>query len=130
MAYAEHTKVTFEKTVSDIIMMLRKAGAMQIGQMEEAGRLTVLFTMTDRHVRFRVTWDERSDRSKRQRARALLLVIKAKLESVESQVESFEEAFFANVVLADGQTTYERLREPLALEYREGKPTLALAGPQ
>jgi hypothetical protein len=125
MAYADRTQVPFDKSVSEIIAMLRKAGAMQIGQMEEAGRLTILFNMEDRHVRFRVAW-ETTQQSQRQRARALLLVIKAKLESVASGVETFEQAFLANVVMADGLTVHERVSSDLALEYRSGKPTMFL----
>ncbi len=128
MAYGEHTKVPFDRTVAEIIAMLRKAGAMQIGQVEEPDRLTILFAMADRQVRFRVSWS--GDRSQRQRARALMLVIKAKLESVESEVETFEEAFLANVVMANGATVYERISEPLALEYQTGKPAMMLEGPR
>lgn len=127
MAYAETTKVPFDKTVSDIMTMLRKSGAMQVGQMEEANRLTIIFTLNDRSVRFRVGW-ENSERSQRQRARALLLVIKAKLESIESGVETFEEAFLANIVMADGQTVHERVSGDLALEYKSGQPTMYLIG--
>lgn len=128
MAYGEHTKVPFDRTVSEIIGMLRKAGAMQVGQAEEPQRLTILFAMADRQVRFRVSWD--GERSQRQRARALMLVIKAKLESVESQVETFEEAFLANVVMSNGATVYERVCRPIAIEYQTGKPAMMLEGPK
>lgn len=125
MAYAEHTKVPFVKTVSDIMAMLRKAGAEQVGQMEETNRLTVMFALQDRQVRFRVSW-ENTQTSQRQRARALMLVIKAKLESIESQVETFEEAFLANIVMSDGVTVYERVRNDMALEYKQGAPSMFL----
>jgi hypothetical protein len=55
------------------------------------------------------------------------------LESVESGVETFEEAFLANVVTPGGGTVYERLQEPLALEYQGGAPRdlfPALEGPR
>ena len=125
MAYAETTKVPFEKTVSDIIAMLRKAGAAQVGQMEEDGRLTILFGLADRQIRFRVTW-ENTAASKKQRARALLLVIKAKLESVVSGVETFEQAFLANIVMHDGKTVHERVSGDMALEYKTGQPKMFL----
>lgn len=131
MAYGEHTKVPFPKTVSDILVMLRKAGAEQVGQFEESQRLTIMFRMNERQVRFRITWANNSDREQRQRGRALFLVIKAKLESVESQVETFEEAFLPNVVMANGQTVYERVAEPIALEYKAGtvQPMLMISSP-
>lgn len=62
-----------------------------------------------------------ADQRARQKGRALMLVVKAKLESVESKVETFEQAFFANVVMSDGATLYERMAEPVAIEYQTGK---------
>lgn len=127
MAYAERTTVPYAKTISEVMAMLRKRGALQVGQMEEENRLTVLFAMNDRQVRFRVAWDK-TPTSQRQRARALLLVIKAKLESIDSGVETFEQAFLANIVLADGKTVHERVAGDLQLEYDNGHPTMYLPG--
>jgi len=50
----------------------------------------------------------------------MLLVIKAKFESVESGVETFEQAFLANVVTSSRLTVYERIAEDLAVEYQTG----------
>lgn len=127
MSYGARTDVPFTKSIADIMTMLRKAGAEQVGQMEEGSRLTIIFRLQDRGVRFRVAW-ENSPQSQRQRARALLLVIKAKLESIESGVETFEEAFLANIVMPGGATVYERVGSDLALEYRSGAPTMYLIG--
>ncbi len=69
------------------------------------------------------------DQKNRQRARALMLVIKAKLESVESGVETFEEAFLANVMGADGRTVYEAIQPAIATQYRERSAALLLGGP-
>lgn len=127
MAYAERTAVPFTKTIADIMAMLRKAGALQVGQMEEENRLTIMFAMHDRRVRFRVSWAN-TEAAKRQRARALMLVIKAKLESIASEVETFEQAFLANIVMADDRTVYERVGSDLALEYRSGSIGMYLIG--
>lgn len=108
----------------------------------------IMFTLGDRQMKFTVplvmTYDgpERGgngrvidqqawlEQRNRQKGRALMLVIKAKLESVESGVETFEQAFLANIVTLGGQTVYERIREPLRLEYSEGKvQPLMLSGP-
>lgn len=37
--------------------------------------------------------------------------------------EKTEQAFLANVVMADGFTVYERVKQPIALEYQTGKPS-------
>jgi hypothetical protein len=130
MAYAERTEVAFDKSIGDILKLVRKAGADQIGQVEDGRQFAVQFTLGNRMIRFRLPLhDPNSRRSveqvRRQRGRALLLVIKAKLESVESGIETVEQAFLANVVMSDGVTVYERISTPIALEYQEGRPNAA-----
>lgn len=141
MVYAEGTSVAVEKSLGEIVTLIKKAGAERVMQIEEPEGLTVQFFLHERMIKFQVrlpkwqdmpTHDGRrsmlpdakrrdiaAQRSK-QRARALLLAIKAKLESVASEVETFEEAFLSNVVMANGQTVYERISEPLALECSSG----------
>jgi hypothetical protein len=144
MAYAETTKVAFEQSVMEIMKMIRRAGAEQVGQMEDTRFFAVQFTLANRMIRFRVPFPtvedmpskdgygrplpaskrgEKLEQAKRQKGRALMLVIKAKLESVESGVETIEQAFLANVVMSDGMTVYERIAGPMALEYSEGRPS-------
>jgi hypothetical protein len=48
----------------------------------------------------------------REKWRALLLCIRAKLESVESGVETFEQAFFAHMLLPSGETVSEWAERP------------------
>ncbi len=155
MAYAENTTVTVEKSLSEIVKMVKKAGGARIAQMEDVDALAVQFFMNDRMLRFRVpipTADDmplhnngthryieipfdarqkKADAARRQRARALRLVIQAKLESVESGVETFDEAFLPNIVMSDGLTVWERVGEPLAIEYSTGKSMpFLLEGPR
>ena len=148
MAYAENTDVAVEKSLGEIVTLIKRAGANRIAQVEEPGTLAIQFFMRDRMLRFRVTlpdWQlmpeyngrrERQSQAQRtnragqvhkQRARALLLVIKAKLESVESGVESFEEAFLANVVMPDGKTVGQHAVPTIAQAYADGRtPPLML----
>jgi hypothetical protein len=149
MAYAENTTVPVEKSFSEMVTLLRKAGADRIAQMQGSDGFSIQFELSDRMIRFTLpvplwtdmpkhngrnqtlTDDKRqtlADRVAMSRARALLLVVKAKLESVESEIETFEQAFLANVVMPDGKTVYERISEPLALEYRAGRPSMLLLG--
>jgi hypothetical protein len=148
MAYAEGTTVPIEKSMNEIVSLLKKRGALRIAQVEEVEFIAVQFFMNDRMLRFKVALltpaqvngkrgirpasesERKASAMQRNKARvrALLLVIKAKLESVDSEVESFEEAFLANVVMADGKTLYERVQEPIALEYSDGKQRPMLLG--
>ena len=56
----------------------------------------------------------------RTRWRALLLCIKAKLESVESGIETFDTAFMAQIVLPDGRTVEERVLPEIEKAYLTG----------
>ncbi len=56
----------------------------------------------------------------RQRWRALALVIKAKLEAVETGITVFEDEFMAHIVLPDGQTVGEYIRPQIAAAYQSG----------
>lgn len=148
MAYAENTKVPLERSIADIIDMVRRAGAESIGQMHERDGFMIMFALGERRMKFTVPLlteyrgphshgngkrvDEKAwlEQRNRQKGRALMLVIKAKLESVESGVETFEQAFLANIMLADGSTVYDRAKEPIALEYQSGKvQPMMLMGP-
>jgi hypothetical protein len=155
MAYAENTTVPVEKSLTEISTLIKKAGGARIAQMEDTDALAVQFFLSERMLRFRVpiptaetlprhndgnnryievplsTRQKKADAIRRQRARALLLVIKAKLESVESGVESFDEAFLPNIVMSDGKTVWDRVGAPLALEYESGKTMpFLLEGPK
>lgn len=46
----------------------------------------------------------------RRRWRCLLLSIKAKLEVVETGIETFEQAFLASIVTTENMTVYERIK--------------------
>lgn len=56
----------------------------------------------------------------RQRWRALALVVKAKLESVESGIATFEQEFLAYIVLPDGGTVGDWVNPQLAQAYESG----------
>lgn len=139
MAYDEATKVSVEKSVAEIAALVRKNAGSQIAQLDDDDRYVIAFSTAERQVRFVVMFDPVTDKRfqvdgrgskrtatqrrdhweqhRRQRIRAMLLVIKAKFESVESDVEMFEQAFLANVVTSSGLTVYERIADDLALEY-------------
>ena len=61
----------------------------------------------------------------RSRWRALYLIIKAKLEAVESGISTIEREFFYDVVLPDGRTIGEFMAPQLETVYETGQmPTL------
>ena len=65
----------------------------------------------------------------RQRWRALVLCIKAKLEAVECKITTFEEEFMANIVMADGTTIGEHILPRLDDICATGNMPRLLMGP-
>lgn len=61
------------------------------------------------------------DQEIRRRWRALSLVIKAKLEAVQSGITTFEEEFLAHIILPGGRTVYEETRAGIHQAYESGK---------
>jgi len=111
MPYADRTRVSVEKTKADIEKTLARYGADRFAYFTEATRAMIVFEAHGRRLRFDLPLtegrNEAAERKRRQQWRALLLCIKAKLESVASRIETFEEAFLAHVVMPDGKTVYE-----------------------
>lgn len=121
--FASDTTVTAERSMAEIMGVLKKYGAKKYAFVDEAEQIGVAFEMRDRRVRFvlalpkpgevRVKVNQTNatrvsqsayEQAIRQKWRALLLAIRAKLESVESGIETFEEAFLAQLVLPSGET--------------------------
>jgi metal-dependent HD superfamily phosphatase/phosphodiesterase len=104
--YASRTSVRVESSRGQIEALAHKAGATSFASGFDtlSGRARIEFEVKNRRVRFELTIKPAaSDQFRRSRWRALYLVIKAKLESYESGIETFDEAFLAHVVMADGR---------------------------
>ena len=130
MAYAKETKVSVGQTRTEIDHLLQRHGAKSTAFMFSATRAIVVFELGNRHIKFDLPLPPVDDRKSEQKVRSLwrglLLCIKAKLESVESRIESFDEAFLAHVVMPDGGTVYEHTRATITQVYADGqmKPLL------
>lgn len=106
MSYAETTKVPVTQSKGDIEKLVKKYGADAFGIMESGGRAKIAFRISKRNILFQVTMPE-EPQQERSMWRALLLTIKGKLESAERDIETFEDAFLANIVMPDGRTIGE-----------------------
>lgn len=139
--YAKNTEVSSSKSRNEIEKTIARYGADQFmyGWQEEMAMIG--FRMKSKMVRFLLKMPNRSDfeltetgrdRSKsavdkafeqsvRQRWRALALVVKAKLEAVESDITSFEKEFMAHIVLPNGKTVAEQFLPELENAYLTGE---------
>jgi hypothetical protein len=140
--YASDTAVSPEKTKAAIEATLRRYGADSFVSGWDGDRAFVMFRAKDRLVRFVLQFPARTDRrvaatpagkvrgpAQREEAygqlvrsywRRLLLVIKAKLESVSSGVETFEESFLAQIVLPDNSTVGQWAKAAIPEAYATG----------
>lgn len=126
--YAKGTRVPIERTRDEIERSLTKFGASKFAYAVEENRATIVFDAYERRVRFTLplpTEGRRVDQDRRERWRALLLAIKSKLVSVESNIETFEEAFLSHIVMPNGETVGDHARPQLAALY-SGKPMQSL----
>jgi hypothetical protein len=133
MVYAATTTVSVDKSRTEIEHTLKRYGADRFAYFTEADRAIVVFEANQRRIRFDLpilkAIDRKGEQLQRSRWRALLLCIKAKLESVESKIETFEEAFLAHVVLPDGLTVIQHTRERIEIAYKGGEMQALLPAP-
>ena len=120
MPYAAKTRVPAERTRAEIEELVRRHGATQFASAWDttSRRAQIEFLLGNRRIRFNVVLpEEKHVQLVRSRWRSLMLAIRAKLESVKTGIESFDEAFLAHVVMKDGRTFGEITSKQL--EYAE-----------
>jgi hypothetical protein len=127
--FAHDTKVPIAQSRAEIERLLDRHHAKQYGTAVDYDQrqARVQFRLHERIVRFVITLPdstrlrgERLAQAERQRWRALLLVIKAKLESVENQIATFEEEFLAHIVLPNDKTVADYVIPQVAAMYQTG----------
>lgn len=142
MTYAAKTVVAPKKTRMEIEALVTKYGATKFVSGWEDNVAAVLFEMKGRRIRFKLSMPDPKDRkfthngyyqrgvgetkklvdqATRTAWRGLLLVIKAKLEAVESGIAVFEDEFLAQMVIpGEGVTFGEWARPHIAAAYDSG----------
>src|SRR5262249_34393493 len=143
MQYAKDTSVSSEQSQAEIRKIITRYGATKFAYVEEEERAAIMFEVSNRRIRFVLPLPSRNDpqflqtpgrklkrtpdaafkeweQSCRQRWRALALVIKAKLEAVESGIATFEEEFLAYVIMPDGMTVGEHVLPKVESAYLTG----------
>jgi hypothetical protein len=134
VTYAATTTVAPEKSRAEIERALARYGCTGFMYMSGETRAVIMFETKDRRLRFDLPLPKNDGQRKteqviRSRWRGLLLCIKAKLESVESHIESFDEAFLAHVVMPDGGTVYQHTQERISAVYAGGEMRPLLPAP-
>lgn len=146
MAYAQGTRVAVENSRAEIERLLSRHRCTKFasGVDHEAHTAMIQFQAHNRLVKFEIKLPDPKDpkyrkikrsylertqagveklveQETRTRWRALLLVIKAKLESIESGIATFEDEFLSHVLLPNQQTVAEYVGPMVARIYETGK---------
>jgi hypothetical protein len=131
--FAHGTDVPVAKTRGEIEGLLRKHGAAQIlsGIDHEQRSGFVGFTLRGRQFRIpllaRRDVNRNADQVEREQWRALLLVVKAKLEFIAAGLATVEGEFLAHLVLPSGRTVATEIEPHIIEAYESGRmPPLLL----
>jgi hypothetical protein len=154
--FAEGTEVSVAKSRAEIERLIVRYGATHTAFMSAPGRAVICFEAKGRRIMFELPLPNETDRkfthvklgrasyetsrapeaalaaweqACRQRWRALALVIKAKLEAVESGITAFEDEFLAHIVMPDGQTVAAHIKPRIADAYERGSMVPLLPPP-
>lgn len=151
--FAATTEVSVERSRAEIEKLITRYGATSTAFMNAPGRAMIMFEAQERRIvfelplpdpadeNFRLTPTGREKRNPssyyaaweqacRQRWRALALVIKAKLEAVESGITTFEDEFLAHIIMPDGISVGNHIKPSIAAWYAGGKMRPLLPPPQ
>ena len=138
MAYADTTKVPIGRTRDAIEALVLKHGGTTFGVLSGEAQAQIVFEAHGRRLLFRLplTHDParrmtalQVEQFRRSRWRGLYLTIKAKFESFESGIETFEDAFLANVVLPGGSTVGDQVPGEIERMLSQNKLLPLLAPP-
>jgi len=144
MAYADKTTVSSSQSRAEIERTLERYGAGRFIYGWDEDTAIVGFSMADRQIKFSLPMPDRNDRefthtpsrgvkrtpaqqekeyeqAVKQKWRALLLVIKAKLEAVESGITVFDDEFMAHIVMPDGKVLGDVMKPQIKSAYATGK---------
>lgn len=148
--YAAGTTVSKVRSREEIENTLKRFGATAFMYGEDEERAMIAFQMRGRHMRMTITYPkfasftmtrgnvrrtpvqmrEAREQEIRRLWRSLAMIIKAKLEAVESGVETIEQAFMPHVIMANNQTVGEWLTPQIESMYQSGHMPPLLPAPR
>ena len=142
MTFASDTNVSINRTREEIIRTLEHYGADGFGFMTEGDRSAIYFRIEGIRVNLHVSMPDYAefsmmpkrnarrteeaqrrayDQACRQRWRALLLIIKAKLEAIEGGITTLQEEFLPHIMLPSGDRVGDWLLPQVEESYRTGQ---------
>ena len=146
--FAEDTTVDVPRSQVELERTFQRYGARKFMRGWDGDKAFLLFELGNRRIQMVVPMPRRDDfeltrRGKqrnansalnayeqacRQRWRAVNLVVKAKLEAVDSGISTIEQEFLAHIVLPSGQTVGGWLQPQIEAAYKNGTMPPLLPG--
>jgi hypothetical protein len=146
--YAASTDVPSDRSRAEIERTLKRYGATAFAYAWEGEQARIAFKMAGRQVRLDLplpspaeysttpTGKARSaaaietayEQAVRQRWRALVLIVKAKLEAIEAGISTVETEFLSSVMLPNGSTVGEWVAPQLVAVYGRGEMPALMPG--
>jgi hypothetical protein len=146
--YAEGTAVSVERSRTEVETVLNRYGATKFMYYREGDSVILAFEMNGHACKlsvrppdresFRRTETGRTRKSTaaqdaweaeyRRRWRVLILSLKARLESISAEAETFEEAFAGIMLLRSGETVAENMRRNPSLSGVLSAPLMLTEG--
>lgn len=143
--FASTTSVPIDRSQGEIQRTLQRYGANEFMFGNGDGFFCVAFRFKERAIKIKIDapakyskprWtgdtskieNPRFDQELRQRFRCVLLVIKAKLEAVESGIVTVEQEFMPYLVMPDGRTVSEHSMPAILGAYASGKMPKSIFG--
>lgn len=151
MSYAQGTSVPTFRSRNELEVLLKRHGAEGFGYAWKDKDVAIQFQFKGRLILYRLPMPDRADeefthtktglrrsldsahraweQAERRIWRALLLVVRAKLEAIESGISTFEEEFMAWTALPDGSTVGDWMEPQLQRIEQSGQMPALLANP-
>lgn len=124
--YAKKSSVSPQNTRNDIEKTLVRYGAEGFAYGWQGKNVMIGFMLRDRRMQFVLPLPDMGNNKQkyeqeiRSKWRALFLIIKAKLEAVESGITTLEDEFLAHIVLPGGETVGDWMKPQIDEAYRIG----------
>lgn len=150
MSFADGTTVGVDRSKAELERILARYGADQFMYGWDGRDAILMFRMNERSVKFNLIMPARDDeeftqtptgkdrtesqafsaweKETRRKWRCLVLVVKAKLEAVESGITIFDEEFLAHIVVDGNMTIGQKLVPQIQKAIDSGKMPKLLLG--
>lgn len=141
--YAADTSVPVERSKSEVEKILQNYGADQFTSGWTEEKAVLMFRLRGKYIRIEMPIavygkaknkvnhllsQDSVAQENRRRWRAMVLYVKAKLESVASEIVGFEEAFLAHIVLPNRQTVGQFMVQQIEAAYKGGDMPKMISG--